>query len=671
MDKTNITQSCFDESDSDYSASVLGYIDQMLMEEDTEEKYTMFQGSVALQDTERSFYEVIGENYPSSSYSIHHNLHNHPTVESPEQSLSSDYSTFSSGSGCSTASTSNSPESQWSPTSVEYNYNPPSPILPTNFPVPSSSNSSGFGFMGNSMPGGFLDSIWLRNSEYLLQFERGIEQGAGFLPTQHGPFIVNQDCTTFSPSFIMAPQVVIKTETESLDYEGENFVAVNKEPDEANAKLQDGYVDESELSELFDKVLLGTGLGKGAPPNTNDESNSCISGVGKSLAQKQYNDEQVVDLRTLLMLCAQAIASDDRSLANQLVKQIKQHSSPMGDGTQRLAHYFGNSLEARLNGTGFQLYRALSSKRISAAEMVKAYRMYASVCPFEKLAITFTNNSIWNLAKEAETLHIIDFGVGYGFKWPALIDRISKREGGPPKLRITGIEMPQLGFNPEERMHEAGRRLASYCKRFNVPFEFIAVAKRWETIRVEDLKIENNEFVAVNCLSRFDHLFDETVTLNNPRDAVLNLIKGAKPDIFVHVIVNGGYDAPFFVTRFREALYHYSALFDMLDSTNVDRGDPMRLMFENDMFGREVMNVIACEGVERVERSTTYRQWQLRKIRIGFRQLPLDQQIINKLKGALRDGNYNTNFMLEVDGNWVLQGWKGRILQASSCWATA
>ncbi|TKY48408.1 Scarecrow protein 14 [Spatholobus suberectus] len=496
---TDDEESCLDESDS---SAVLGYIKQMLMEEDTEEKYSMFQDSLALQDTERSFYEVITDNYPpphpSSSSSTHHHLENYPSVESPDQSFSgssSDNSTLGCASSC---STSNSAESHLNP------------VLPNTFPIPSnfvihsnthSAINTGFGFFNNG---------W-----------RGVEQGTRFLPKHTDtPFIVDPDNTTFFPSFTNAPHVVIKTETEE-SVEGEHFHTVSRglknrereeyEVDGRSRKQSAAYMDDSKLSELFDKVLLGTGLGKGVPPNTTVHQNhetiltNMLSGGGVS-----ENDEEVVGLRALLMLCAQAIASNTPSFAKQLVKQIKQHSSPIGDETQRLAHYFGNALEARLDGTGYQVYSVLSSKRTSAKDMIKAYHVHASLCPFEKLAIIFANNSIWNLAKEAETLHIIDFGIRYGFKWPALINRVSKRAGGPPKLRITGIELPQPGFRPEERVHETGRRLACYCKRFNIPFEFIAIAQRWDTVRVEDLKIERNEFVAVNCMFRFENLLDET-----------------------------------------------------------------------------------------------------------------------------------------------------------------
>jgi hypothetical protein len=160
-----------------------------------------------------------------------------------------------------------------------------------------------------------------------------------------------------------------------------------------------------------------------------------------------------------------------------------------------------------------------------------------------------------------------------------------------------------------------------------------------------------------------------TVVVNSPRNAVLNLIRKMNPDIFVHSILNGSYNAPFFVTRFREALFHFSAMFDILD-TNITREDPMRLMFEKEFFGREVMNVVACEGSERVERPESYKQWQIRNMRAGFRQLPLDREVMKKLKGKLKD-RYHNDFVVNEDGHWLLQGWKGRIIYASSCWLPA
>ncbi|KAL3829112.1 hypothetical protein ACJIZ3_017914 [Penstemon smallii] len=271
------------------------------------------------------------------------------------------------------------------------------------------------------------------------------------------------------------------------------------------------------------------------------------------------------------------------------------------------------------------------------------------------------DKTIGRYANEATRIHIIDFGILYGFQWPCFIQGISLRPGGPPRLKITGVDFPQPGFKPRERVEQTGRRLMNYCKRFNVPFEYNAIAKKWDDIRVEDFMIERDEFLVVNCMYRLRHVADET-----PRDSVLRLIKDVNPHLFVHGVVNGKYNNPFSATRFREALYHYSSFFDMLEAT-IPREDEDRLTYEREVVGRDVMNVVACEGCERVERPETYKQWRERNRRAGFRQLPLNAEIMGEVKSKVFRG-YHKDFLLDEDSEWMLQGWKGRVLYALSFW---
>ena len=93
-------------------------------------------------------------------------------------------------------------------------------------------------------------------------------------------------------------------------------------------------------------------------------------------------------------------------------------------------------------------------------------------------------------------------------------------------------------------------------------------------------------------------------------------------------------------------------------------------MIEREVLGREAMNVIACEGSERVERPETYKQWQARNMKAGFKQLPLNEELLAKFRNELRK-SYHRDFVLDEDKNWMLQGWKGRILYASTCWVPA
>jgi len=533
----------FQHNEHEESSTVLGSINQFLMEEDFEKEYTMFQDSFALQLTEKSFHDVIAYTpLPPPPPPL-------PTTTAAAATTTLPYPSSSSSSSYSSSSSIQHRQN--------YNY-----VHSPNFSDYSFSSSSTSSFELDPI----IDSYHYNNNTFLLPTTLPF-------PPNH---IFSQSNSTLFPSFNNAlSHEVIKTQ---------NF----EEEHSLNVSEQVNVDDNSELSELFDKLLLGTKVAKGPLQNTSFQQNEELSNRFHAASRRKRSYEEVVDLSTLLMLCAQSISCNDISNANQLLNEIKKHSSPTGDGTQRLAHFFGNALEARLAGTGSQIYRALSSQKKSAADMARAYQVYSSACPFEKLAIMFSNNAIFNVAKETESLHIIDFGVGYGFKWPGLIHRLSKRSGGPPKLRITGIDLPNL----LEKVNGTGLRLATYCERFGVPFDFNGIAKNWESIKVKDLKIRKSEFVAVNCYFKFENLLDETVASENPRGAVLDLIKKANPNIFVHSIVNGSYDAPFFVTRFKEAVFHYSALFDMLDNNNVEREDPNRLMFEEEFWGKDIMNVI-------------------------------------------------------------------------------
>ncbi|KAG8496394.1 hypothetical protein CXB51_007595 [Gossypium anomalum] len=631
--------------DTDVSDTVLKYISQVLLEEDMEEKPCMFHDSLALQAAEKSLYEVLGESYPPRDQAP---VCVDPSVESPDNcsfGTSSDHSIHSGSSSC----TSYSIESQWNGDFSENNNRPS--LLQTSIP-------ENFVFQSTVDPGSrFFISFSKCQSELALHFKRGFEEASKFLPKGNQLNVGFKSNALTSELKQKASNTVVKVESDRKEYSPPRLIRKkshereDEDLEERNNKQSAVLGDESELSEMFDKVLICPGRRGQSSSSTADETlpngpsktllpNEQTNGSNSGKARgKKQGKKKVVDLRTLLILCAQAITSNDNVTAKELIKQIRQHSSPYGDGSQRLAHYFVDALEARLAGTGTQIYTSL-------------------------VPIIFANNYISKAAEKASKLHIIDFGIFYGFHWPALIHRLAKRHGGPPQLRITGIEFPQPGFRPAEAVQETGRRLVKYCERHNVPFEYHAIAQKWETIRTEDLKINSDEVIAVNCLCRFRNLLDETVVLNSPRDTVLNLIRKINPDVFVHSVVNGSYNAPFLSQDSGRHSFIFSALFDMCE-TNVSHEDNMRSMLEQKFYGREIMNIVACEGTERVERPESYKQWQVRNMRAGFVQLPLSPELMKRVKERVK-ARYHSDFMVDVDGRWMLQGWKGRIIYASS-----
>ncbi|OEL30480.1 Scarecrow-like protein 9 [Dichanthelium oligosanthes] len=115
-------------------------------------------------------------------------------------------------------------------------------------------------------------------------------------------------------------------------------------------------------------------------------------------------------------------------------------------------------------------------------------------------------------------------------------------------------------------------------------------------------------------------------------------------------------------------MFFFSSLFDMLE-VNATRVDEQRLLIEREFFGREALNVIACEGTERIERPETYKQWQMRNLRAGFRPLPLQEEIMKKARYKVSK-SYHRDFLVDKDNRWMLQGWKGRVIFALSAWTS-
>jgi hypothetical protein len=119
------------------------------------------------------------------------------------------------------------------------------------------------------------------------------------------------------------------------------------------------------------------------------------------------------------------------------------------------------------------------------------------------------------------------------------------------------------------------------------------------------------------------------------------------------------------VSRFRKALNNFAALFDLIDTT-VPQENKNRLLVEQEL-ARCAMNIIACEGVDRVERPHNYKQWHARCERAGLRQLPLDLDIVQASKDKVNK-EYRKYFVINEDHGWLLQGWKGQVLSAISTW---
>ncbi|XP_078151007.1 scarecrow-like protein 9 [Carex rostrata] len=504
------------------------------------------------------------------------------------------------------------------------------------------------------------------------EFQRGVEEGLKFLPN-HNRLSISLHVSNLS----LNPTK--KCESNSLELRlGEekksNFLSKSKGKrntndgdldllEERNCKIAMVSGEETIRDEMLDRLVLYHG------ETCSREEISSLREIkeleANSYSEYHQNQHDHINLRASLISCAKAIYMNDNKCACELIKQIRKEASPIGDGIQRLACILVDGLEARLAGTESATYRQYFTRQVSTNDYMKAYYTCSRVVPFMRAENHFANESILIATGNASKIHVVDFGITHGFQWPSLIQSLAKRKDGPPKLRITGIDLPQPGFHPAERINGTGSRLEDYARSFGVPFEYQGIASQWEAICIDDLSINDDEVLIVNSIYSLGSVRDESLSgKNTPRNKLLELIQETKPKLFVQGIFNLSF-SPFFITRFRQVLLQYSRYFDIHDTFFPGDYNHMQLI-EREIYGPSIINLIACEGSDLV-RPENYKHWHMQNLQTGFQPFPVDRRVVKECREFFRTG-YNKAFFVQEDCNWFFWGWKGNIIRAISLW---
>lgn len=377
-------------------------------------------------------------------------------------------------------------------------------------------------------------------------------------------------------------------------------------------------------------------------------------------AFKTGPEDELIDL---LIRCAEAVGQNDVRTASQLIMELRECSSPYGSGAQRMAHYVTDALVAKMSGIGAQLYVTLRNTGPSFGPMLRAYKSLMDCFPFKQIIHFIASVLILNAFKGATRVHLVAYGSAFGIHWPFLIQQLAMQPNGPPHLRITGIVVP--GCKASERIQKISRKLSEMAKFWGVPVEYTTVVDNWENVTSAQLGLRHDEVLVVDCDFRNCHLLDESIMTTSPRKMVLDRIRSMNPKILITEMAHASCNEPFFMSRIRGTIKFFSAKFDLVDVL-LPMDCESRQLVEMYMHAREIVNIVACEGLERVERIEPYSQWQRRIQRAGFRPKPLHFSIVSSIKSML--GSYNKHFGIGEDGCWFLMGWKNEILLAMSVW---
>ena len=138
-------------------------------------------------------------------------------------------------------------------------------------------------------------------------------------------------------------------------------------------------------------------------------------------------------------------------------------------------------------------------------EFLKAYNLYTKACCFLNVTFIFSTMTIMQAMVGKSRLHILDYGMRYGFQWAGLLRLLASKEGGPPEVKFTAISHPKPADYPCEQIEKIGCRLMKCAHQLGLPsFKFHAITRNWEDISIMDLHIDVDGVLVVSDLFSFN-----------------------------------------------------------------------------------------------------------------------------------------------------------------------
>ncbi|CDY36236.1 BnaC07g20900D [Brassica napus] len=356
-----------------------------------------------------------------------------------------------------------------------------------------------------------------------------------------------------------------------------------------------------------------------------------------------------------LMACAEAVQSSNLTLAEALVKQIGFLAVSQAGAMRKVATYFAEALARRI----YRLSPPQTQIDHSLSDTLQMH--FYETCPYLKFAHFTANQAILEAFEGKKRVHVIDFSMNQGLQWPALMQALALREGGPPSFRLTGIGPPAA--DNSDHLHEVGCKLAQLAEAIHVEFEyrgFVANSLADLDASMLELRPSETESVAVNSVFELHKLLGRPGGI----EKVFGVVKQIKPVIFTVVEQESNHNGPVFLDRFTESLHYYSTLFDSLEGAPSSQDKVMSEVY----LGKQICNLVACEGPDRVERHETLSQWSNRFGSSGFAPAHLGSNAFKQASTLLALFNGGEGYRVEENNGCLMLSWHTRPLITTSAW---
>lgn len=414
-------------------------------------------------------------------------------------------------------------------------------------------------------------------------------------------------------------------------------------------------------------------------------------------------------MEQLLVHCANAIETNDVTLAQQILWVLNNIAPQDGDSNQRLAYSFLRALTNRAAKTGTckmlveQVYSSahnsltVDTHRFSVIELAN----FVDLTPWHRFGFAAANAAILEATEGFSVIHIVDLSSTHCMQIPTLIDAIANRHEVAPLIKLTVSDHanssdhelpPKLDLSYEE----LGSKLVNFARSRNVTLEFRVVSSSYtngfasliEHLQVQRL-VYSGEALVINCHMMLHYIPDETLSDSNSyvydsisssssitsatttttslRSLFLKALRGLDPTLVVLVDEDVDLTSNNLVNRLRSAFNYLWIPYDTVE-TFLPRGSKQRQWYEADICWK-IENVIAHEGLQRVERVEPIGKWEQRMRNANFQGIGFGEECVGEVKAMLDE--HAAGWGLKKEDECIVLTWKGHNVVFASAWLNA
>uniref|UniRef100_A0ACD5TZW0 Uncharacterized protein n=1 Tax=Avena sativa TaxID=4498 RepID=A0ACD5TZW0_AVESA len=337
--------------------------------------------------------------------------------------------------------------------------------------------------------------------------------------------------------------------------------------------------------------------------------------------RRQEKENSAIQVVHLLVWCAICIQAGDYAAAAGILAEARATLATTvstDEGIGRVMSHFAAALAQRLFPASSSNSGAAAVDAASSADHARElYRQFYEAGPYLMFAHFTANQAILEAFEGCDRVHVIDLAIMTGAQWPAFIQTLACRPGGPPSLRITGV-------GSRYALHEVGTRLAETALAVNVPFSFCGVTvDTLDELQPWMFPLVPGEALAVNSICHLHRLLVDpdasaSTYLSSPIDAVLGLVAAMQPRVFTVVEQEAYHNKPTLVERLINGLFYYSAMFDSMEALPTDGRAGAEAYLQ-----REIFDIVCGEGSSRAERHEPLDLWRARLWLAGLAQVPI------------------------------------------------